>query len=108
MRKSGKSRASIASGFKETQVVFALITTVAGLPITYEVFPGNTHEMKTLLPVIRELKEEFDVRSIRFAADRGMFSIENIEALEQEGLSYMIGAKLKVVSREILSIHALR
>ena len=95
--------------FKETQVVFALITTVAGLPITYEVFPGNTHEMKTLLPVIRELKKEFDVRSIRFAADRGMFSIENIEALEQEGLSYMIGAKLKVVSREtrreILSIH---
>ena len=46
--------------FKETQVVLALITAVEGLPVTYEVFPGNTHEMKTLLPVIRELKEEFD------------------------------------------------
>ena len=46
-----KSRASIASGLKETQVVFALITTAEGLPITYKVFPGNTHEVKTLLPL---------------------------------------------------------
>ena len=47
--------------FKETQVVLALITTTDGLPITYEVFPGTTHEIKTLLPVIKELKKEFDI-----------------------------------------------
>ena len=95
--------------FKETQVVLALITTTNGLPITYEVFPGNTHEIKTLLPVIRELKKEFDIKSVEFAADRGMFGSENIETLEKEGLSYVVGAKLKSMSRatkqEILSIH---
>ena len=120
--------------FKETQVVLALITTTDGLPITYEVFPGNTHEIKTLLPVLRELKKEFDIKSVElsfaelitpftipqnkfcgsltsfeFAADRGMFGNENMEALEKEGLSYVVGAKLKGMSRatkqEILSIH---
>ena len=59
--------------FKETQVVVALITTTDGLPITYEAFPGNTHEVKTLLPVIKKLQREFEVESVDFAADRGMF-----------------------------------
>ena len=58
--------------FKETQVVIALITTTDGLPITYEAFPGNTHEVKTLLPVIKKLQREFDVASVDFAAERGM------------------------------------
>ena len=64
--------------FKEIQVVFALITTVEGLPITYKVFPGNTHEVKTLLPSLEELREEFDVEAVEFAADRGMFCEENL------------------------------
>ena len=62
--------------------MFALITTVEGLPITYKVFPGNTHEVKTLLPSLEELREEFDVATVEFAADRGMFCEENLKLLE--------------------------
>ena len=32
-----------------------------GLPITYEAFPGNTHEVSTLLPVLEKLRREFDI-----------------------------------------------
>ena len=32
-----------------------------GLPISYEVFPGNTHEVQTLLPSIEKSREEADV-----------------------------------------------
>ena len=36
-------------------------TTSDGLPISYEVFPGNTHEVQTLLPSIEKSRERFDV-----------------------------------------------
>ena len=95
--------------FKETQVVFALITTAEGLPITYKVFPGNTHEVKTLLPSLNELRQEFDVERVEFSADRGMFCEENLKLLEQAGISYVVGAKLrgmnKATKANILAIH---
>ncbi|MDE3269663.1 MAG: transposase [Pseudomonadota bacterium] len=56
--------------FKEAQIVLALITTTDGLPISYKVFPGNTHEVKTLMPALEELRKEFDIQTIEFAADR--------------------------------------
>ena len=80
--------------FKETQVVVALITTTEGLPITYEAFPGNTHEIQTLLPVIEKLRQEFEVASVEFAADRGMFCEENLKLLAQSGINYVVGARL--------------
>ena len=81
--------------FKETQVVIALITTTEGLPITYEAFPGNTHEIQTLLPVIKKLQAEFDVTAVEFAADRGMFSAANLAELKKAGINYVVGAKLR-------------
>ena len=95
--------------FKETQIVLALITTAEGLPITYEAFPGNTHEIQTLLPVIEKLQKEFDVTAVEFAADRGMFSAANIAALEKLGIKYVVGARLrsmdKATKAAILSLH---
>ena len=90
--------------------MFALITTAEGLPITYKVFPGNTHEVKTLLPSLEELRKEFDVATVEFAADRGMFCEENLKLLEQSEISYVVGAKLrgmdKATKASILAIHA--
>lgn len=95
---------------KETQIVIALITSTEGLPITYETFPGRTHEIRTLLPVIKKLAREFEVESVDFAADRGMFSAANLVELERAGINYVVGAKLrsmdKVTKAAILAIHA--
>ncbi|MBC8551842.1 MAG: IS1634 family transposase [Candidatus Brocadiales bacterium] len=95
--------------FKETQLVMAMITTTNGLPITYKIFPGNTQETKTLLPVIEELREQYNVDDIDFAADRGMFSDDNLSKLEKENIKYVIAAKLKNMSKktkeEILKIN---
>ena len=90
--------------------MLALVTTTDGLPITYEAFPGNTHEVKTLLPVIKKLQAEFDVASVDFAADRGMFSAANLAELKKAGINYVVGAKLrnmdKATKAAILAIHA--
>jgi len=92
LRESGYSK---DNKFKETQVVIALITTTAGHPITYELFPGNTYEGHTLIKVIRDLKDRYKVSNVFLAADRGMFTRENLEKLEEEGIKYVVGAKLR-------------
>lgn len=47
--------------FKETQIVLALITTSDGLPLGYELFPGNTFEGHTLITVIDQFKKTYDI-----------------------------------------------
>jgi len=81
--------------FKETQVVLALVTTTEGLPISYEVFPGNLFEGNSLITMIGELKKRFDVKNIMLIADRAMFNEENLKHMENEKINYIVAAKLK-------------
>lgn len=94
--------------FKETQVVLALATTYEGLPLTYELFPGNTSEGKTLLTVIEKMKEKYGCEKIQLVADRAMFSQINLSTLDSLGIEYIVAAKLKSLPKEfketILSI----
>jgi len=81
--------------FKQTQVVLALVTTTGGMPITYELFPGNKFEGHTLLPIIELLKKRFEVHNILLVADRAMFTKENLKAMDDQGIGYIVGAKLR-------------
>lgn len=94
--------------FKETQVVLALATTYEGLPLTYELFPGNTSEGKTLLTVIEKMKEKYGCEKIQLVADRAMFSQINLSTLDSLGIEYIVAAKLRSLPKEfketILSI----
>ncbi len=94
--------------FKETQVVLALATTYEGLPLTYELFPGNTSEGKTLITVIEKMKSKYGADKIQLVADRAMFSKINLSTLDNLGIEYIVAAKLKSLPKEfkekILSI----
>lgn len=87
--------------FKEVQVVLALLTDSRGLPLTYEVFAGNTAETKTLVHCFRRLKDKHNLKNFRLTADRGLFSSENLSyfesrEVETEGLSeYIVACPLK-------------
>jgi transposase len=87
--------------FKETQVVLALITTTDGLPLAYDLFPGNTFEGHTLLPMIKKFKSKYLVNDILLVADRGMFSKDNLAEMENEGVSYIVAAKLKGMKKDV-------
>ena len=58
---------------KETQVVLALMTSVEGLPVGYELFPGNTYEGKTLIRVIEKIEKTYSILDVSIVADRAMF-----------------------------------
>jgi transposase len=87
--------------FNTTQVVLALATNQDGLPIGYELFPGNKAEVKTLIEAINSWKKLFKIESVCFVGDRAMFSKANIKLLEASNYQYIIAAKLKSLSDDI-------
>ncbi len=56
-------------------------------------WPGNTADVKTLLPVIDRLRQRFAIGRICMVADRGMISAETIQGLEERRLEYVLGAR---------------
>jgi transposase len=87
--------------FKETQVVLALATNSHGLPVGYELFTGNTSESKTLVSFVANLKAQGSVEDVRLVADRAMFSDTNLKYLEENGIKYVVAAKLKSLPKGI-------
>lgn len=81
--------------FKEGQVVLALVTTRDGIPITYELFPGNTYEGHTLITMIENLEKRFEIAHIVLVADRAMFNEENLKLMESKKIKYIVAAKLR-------------
>jgi transposase len=49
-----------------------------GIPISFKLFEGNTNDCNTLMPVLDELKRDFNLGRIIVVADKGMNSGENI------------------------------
>ena len=80
---------------KETQVVLALMTTVDGLPLGYELFPGNTYEGNTLISAVDVLSKKYQVTDVSVIADRAMFTRKNLKAMDERNVSFIVSAKLK-------------
>ena len=87
---------------QHVQIVLAIIVTTSGLPISYEIFQGNTYEGHTLIPTILELKKKYNINRIVLIADSGLINKANIAALNEAKLEYIIGARLKNSSKKLL------
>jgi transposase len=75
------------------QMILALIVDGDGRPICTEMWPGNTSDVTTLLPVIDRLRRRFSIGRVCVVADRGMISAATIEGLEARKLEYILGAR---------------
>ena len=84
---------------QKVQLVLALFQTVEGLPIGYELFPGNTADVRTLKPALEALKERFRIGNVILVADAGMLSRQNLDLLASEGWDWVVAARLRSLSR---------
>lgn len=89
------------------QMVVGAILNEEGRPICCEMWPGNTADVKTLIPEVDRLRVRFHMSSICIVADRGMISAETIAELEKEkrGVEYILGVRMrkqKEVKEEIV------
>jgi transposase len=90
------------------QMVVGLALDLHGWPLCCELWPGNTADVTTLLPVVNRLRQRFRVRRVCLVADRGMISASTIKALESEEMDcdYILGARMrsvKEVSNRVLA-----
>jgi len=72
-----------------------------GQPICCEMWPGNTADVTTLLPIVERLKKRFAIRHMCIVADRGMISSQTIAELEspQNQIPYILGARMRKVKQ---------
>lgn len=84
-----------------TQVVFGLLTDTDGIPLSFEVHPGNTFEGNTLDGIVDRMKQQFSVRRFIFIADRGLFSAKNLEHIRKSEGEFIVGLKIGVLGKDI-------
>ena len=79
------------------QMVVGAVLNEEGRPICCEMWPGNTADVKTLIPEVDRLRGRFHIGSICIVADRGMISAETIAELESEerGIEYILGVRMR-------------
>ena len=90
--------------FNQPQVVLALMVTKEGLPVGYKAFSGDTFDGHTLIPVLKEIKEHYDLDKVVYVADAGMFNRDNLkefETLDEHKMTYIVGARIKNMPKRL-------
>lgn len=83
-----------------TQVVMGLLTDTQGIPLCFEVHPGNTFEGKTLTSIVDKIREKFSIRRFIFVADRGLFSMGNLEHIRNQNGEFIVGFKMGSMNQQ--------
>ncbi len=91
LRKTGFSKDSKS---QQPQILVGLMVSKEGFPLAFDIFPGNTFEGHTILPVVRAFILKNNVKRFTVVADAAMISAENIKELKAEGIHYIVGARL--------------
>lgn len=88
------------------QMVVGAVIDNEGRPICCEMWPGNTADVTSLVPVVDRLRSRFSIGRVCIVADRGMISADTIEELEEREWPYILGARMRLVKevrQEVLS-----
>jgi hypothetical protein len=78
----------------EPQITIGLLTDASGFPLMVEAFEGNRAETTTMLPTIEAFMTAHQLPDVTIVADAGMISAANKKAIEDAGLSFILGMKI--------------
>ena len=99
LRKNGFSKDNKS---QQPQILIALMVSKEGFPVAYEVFPGNTFEGHTIIPVVKDFIGRNKVRAFTVVADAAMISAENVKQLRANDINYIVGARLGNIPATLL------
>jgi len=89
------------------QVIIALVITADGLPLAYEVMPGNTSDKTTLPKFLKLIESRYGKARRVWLMDRGIPKEEDITRMNKEGVQYLVGTprgKLTELEEKFLSL----
>ncbi|MGV8146399.1 MAG: IS1634 family transposase [Alkaliphilus sp.] len=99
LKKKGMSKEN-----KRTPIVgMGLLIDNNGLPIAYDLFPGNTHDSSTLIPFIENMRKERKFGKIILTADKGLNSGKNLAYLISKGDGYIVSQKIRGASESFVN-----
>ncbi|MGH9258758.1 MAG: IS1634 family transposase, partial [Acidimicrobiales bacterium] len=78
----------------EPQITVGLLTDGSGFPLMVHAFEGNRAETTTMVPVLRAFLDAHRLTDVTVVADAGMVSEANKRAIEDAGLSFILGARV--------------
>ena len=89
------------------QMVVGMVLDQDGFPLSSEMWPGSTADVKSLMPVVERLQKHFDITSFCIVSDRGMISEATVRELDaNDDISYILGARMRssrIVRDEVLA-----
>ena len=77
------------------QMVVGMVLDQNGNPVCSELWPGNTADVKSLVPVVERLKTRFRIGAVCIVADRGMISAETLAEVEKREWKYILGVRMR-------------
>ncbi len=98
LRETGFSKVGRHQG---PQIYLGLLISATGFPIGYDIYEGGIYEGHTLIPFIKKFEKKFSLSKPVVVADSGLLNLENIDFLESEGYTYILGARIKNEKRSI-------
>ena len=84
-------------------VQMGLLIDSKGLPIAYDLFPGNTHDSSTLIPFIKNMRKEYNFGKVILTADKGLNSGKNLAYLKSEKDGYIVSQKIRGMSKDFIN-----
>ena len=73
------------------QVCIGLVVTRDGMPLGYEVFPGNLHDSKTVKATVEMIESRYGKADRVWVMDRGMVSETTLTWMREGGRRYLVG-----------------
>jgi transposase len=96
LRRKGPSK----ENRKDPIVQMGLLLDKQSLPISFKLFPGNTHDSQTLMPMLTEIKKKYGVKRIITVADKGLNSGDNIAYSSILGDGYIFSKSVRGASED--------
>ena len=81
------------------QVVIALIVTPDGLPVAYEVMPGNTVDCTTLKAFLAKIESMYGKARRTWVMDRGIPTQATLKAMRENDTSYLVGTPRSMMNK---------
>jgi transposase len=79
----------------QPQVVLGLLVSRDGYPLSYSLFNGSQYEGRTMIPIVEDFVERFNLEDFVIVADSGLMNKTNLALLESGNYKYIIGARIR-------------
>jgi len=79
------------------QMIVGAVIDDNGKPLCCEMWPGNTADVTTLIPIVDKVRHRFGIGCFCIVADRGMISAKTIAELDERRIRYILGTRMRRV-----------